>query len=309
MRILLLLISFLSYSQQQKFIVIDEETLEFVSEVNYMLFLNKKPLLANSTSKDSVARLAKEVVFDSIAFKKFNYKDIGFSKDSLKEIVLIKKVVHELHEVLISNAKSNEIVIGEQNRFVKKRATIITKDLVYGLLFHEADLKNRQVKGLCFYIEKAKYKTKYKVKFYWAHETGNILTTQNVNLDQLLFESPVYVIEQGTKNKVEINLDEFKIDTADKDIFVCLELQGHFDANDNSINPLFDDATKLKFQLSNFTNYYSKTSDINTKQLSTTIINSNAMIMRDFATMFFKKPHKSILVAPAIVLYARKKDF
>lgn len=43
------------------------------------------------------------------------------------------------------------------------------------------------------------------------------------------------------------------------------------------------------------------------KKMNDDFININAMINHDFAYIFFKKPPKSELVAPAIILYATNK--
>ncbi len=57
-----------------------------------------------------------------------------------------------------------------------------------------------------------KYKTAYKIKFYCANEIGNPIIRQSLELNDLLFESPVFLLKKGTKNKVEIDLDEYNID-------------------------------------------------------------------------------------------------
>ncbi len=297
---------FTTFAHSQKFISLDTETLEFIGEVKYTLYSFTKPIFSNITSKDSITRLPKDIVFDSIVFNKVNYKEAGFKKENLTEVVLLTKTAFELDEVIIPNSKPKEIVLGEQSRFVKKYSCILSNNPDYGLLFREADLKNLRIKKVSFFIEKVNYKTTYKLKFYAAHEIGNFMTIQGLKLDSLAFESPVFILEKGTKNKVEINLEDYDINLTGKDVFVCFELLDYFDANNGIIQPEFKEQTKLKFQLSNTTNYYSKFYNLSTKKLDENIMNVNAMINRDFAMMFFKKPHKSILNAPAILLYATK---
>ncbi len=307
MKYLLLFFTFTTFGQIQKFIPLDEDTLEFISEVNYTLYSNKKPIFFNITSNDSVTRLPKNIDFDSISFNKLNFKETGLKKENLSEVVHLKKIEYELDEVIISNSKQNEIEIGEKGRFVKRYSNSILKDTEYGLLFRESDLRNKQIKGLHFYVEKVKYKTNYKIKIYAANEIGNFYSGQTLKLNELIFESPILTIEKGTKSKVETNLEEYNINTDNQDVFICLELQDYYDDNNNLIELKFKEATKIKFQLSKLTNYYAKTSDFYTKKIIDDFININAMINRDFATQFFKKPHKSNLVAPAIILYATKK--
>lgn len=307
MKYLLLFFTFSTFAQSNKFIILDNETLEFVSEVNYTLYLNKKTIFSNTTSKDSITRFPKDIVFDSISFKKLNFKDIGFKNVNLPEVVLISKVAFELEEVIISNKKVKEIVIGEESRFIKKSRSL-SNAIDYGLLLRKYDLNNKLIKTLDFFVEKVKYKTTYKIKFYSVHEIGNPLTFQTLQLNELFFESPILNLEVGAINKVEIELEDYNIDTKNKDVFICIELQAYYDENNNIIQLQIYDKTKLKFQLSNLTNYYSKTVDLNTKRQSDYMINVNSMINRDFALQFFKKPHKSQLVTPAIILNAVKND-
>ena len=307
MKYLLLFFTYVTFAQSQKFIPLDEDTLEFIDQANYTLYSNKKSIFTSLTSKDSITQLPKEIVFDSISFTKSNYESKGFKKENFKEVVYLKKTAFELDEIIISNSKQNEIVIGEKARFVKKHSNSIIKDTEYGLLFRESDLKNKQIEGLHFYVEKVKYKTTYKIKFYAANEIGNFYSGQTLKLNELVFESPILIIEKGTKNKIEINLEEYNINTYNQDIFVCIELQDYYDENNNLIELGFKEATKLKFQLSTLTNYYAKTSDFYTKKMNDDFININAMINHDFAYIFFKKPPKSELVAPAIILYATNK--
>ncbi len=307
MKYLLLFFTCITFAQVQKFIPLDEDTSEFIGEVKYTLYSNKKLIFSSITSKDSITKVPKNVVFDSIAFTKFNYKETGLKIENLEQVVRLKKMIFELDEVIIPNSKSKEIVIGEESRFVKKQSSILSQNTDYGLLFRENDLKNKTIKRLNFFVEKVKYKTTYKIKFYAAHETGNFMTIQDLALNEILFESPILTLEKGTKNEVDVNLEDYDINITSKDVFVCLELQAYYDENNNAIQPQLKDQTRLKFQLSNLTNYYTKTSDLNTKKLSDSMMNINAMINRDFAFMFFKKPPKSELVAPAIILYATKE--
>jgi len=296
-----------TFGQIRKFIPLDEDTLEFISEVNYTLYSNKKSIFAGVTSKDSLTELSKEIDFDSISFAKLTFKDIGLKKEYLREVVHLKKFEFELDEVVIFNSKQKEIEIGENTRFVKRYSNSIPKNIQYGLLFRVSDLKNHQISKLDFYVEKAKYKTTYKIKFYAAQQIGDIYNGQTLELNELVFESPELTLEKGAKNKIEVNLFEYDINIFNQDMFVCLELGAYYDEYNNIVEPNLKEQTKLKFQLSNLTNYYAKTSDFYTKKLNDELVNINAMINRDFAFMFFKKPHKSNLVAPVIILYFKDK--
>ena len=306
MKYLLLFFTCINFAQIQKFIPLDNETLEFISEIKYTLYVNKTPIFSSFTSKDSITKLPKDVVFDSIAFNKLNYKETGFKKQNLPEVILLTKTAYELDELIITNSKPKEIVIGEESRFVKRKSATLSSEPYFGLVFREDELKKKSIKRLNFFVEKVEYKTTYKIKFYSVYEKGNFMNNQTIDISQLLFESPVLTLEAGTKNKVEISLEEYDINLANNNVFVCIELQSYFDENNKTVQPENRDKTRLKFQLSKLTNYYSKTVDSDTKELSNDIININARINHDFAFQFFKKPHKSNLIAPAIILYATK---
>jgi len=304
MKYLFLFCACITFAQTQKCVPIDEDVYEFISEVNYTLYFNKKAMFSSATSKDTITCLPTNVIWDSIAFSKANYKQTGFKKVNLKEILLLSKVVNELDEIIISNTKPKEIQIGEKSRFIKRYSHSILKDTSSGLLFRLEELNNNEVKKLEFYVEKVKHKTTYKVKFFAAQELGNIMTLQTLKINELLFESPILTLDVGMKNRIDVNLEPYDITFDNKNVFVCLELQDYYDENNNVIQVEKKEATKLKFQLSNRIDYYGKTIDLNTQKLSDELINLNAMINKDFAYMFFKKPHKSNLIAPAIVLYA-----
>lgn len=301
MKYLLLFFFLISFAQSQKFIPVDEETLEFIPEVNYTLHFKKLPVYKNSTSKDSVTRLPKNIVFDSISFFKLNYKETGLSKVNLDEVVLISKKVFELDEVVILNSKQKEAIIGEKSRFVKRHSANLTQTLDYGILFPNTEFTNKSINKLLFYVEKVKYRTAYKIKFFSVEEVGNPNRILSLQFKEMLFETPILLLEVGKKNKIEIDLDNYNLEFQNENIFVAFELENYFDTKGTVIHPPSENQTKLKFQMSNKVSYYSKTSDYYTKEMSKDLININGMINYDFANQFFKKPHKSILVAPAIL--------
>ena len=285
MKYLLLCFLIINFAQGQKFIPLDEETMEFIDQVNYTLYASKKPVFSSSTSKDSITNLPKQIVFDSISFNKLQYKEIGFRKDKLFEIIYLKKIVYELNEIIIPNSKPKEIVIGEKSRFIKKNSRALSKNSDYGLLFRENDLKNMVIKRMSIFFEKVKYKTTYKIKFYSASEIGNPIIRQHLELNELLFESPVLTLEKGAKNKIEINLEDYDINITNKDVFVCLELQDYYDENNTPFQPEIKDKTKLKFQLSNKINYYAKMYDVSSGIPSKFMNNINVMINYDFPSV------------------------
>lgn len=305
MKFFLIFFSIISFSQTQKFIVVDEETIEFIDKVNYTLYLNNHPIYQNQTSKDTITFLPNKHDFDSISFTKLNYKEIGFLKKDLTEVVTLKKTIYELNEVVISNAKEKETLIGENFRFIKKRSTKIFENLDQGLLIRASNLDNKTIERLTFFVEKVNFKTNYKIKFYAAEEVGNYLTELTLEINELLFESPILTLKKDAKNQIDVSLKEYEINTANKNIFIVFELQNYFDENDTIIQPKNKDKTKLKFQISKQMNYYSRMSDMITSKLTKDLININAMLNKEYAFKFYKKPHKSFLTSPAILLYVK----
>ena len=308
MKYLVLFASFLSFAQTKQFIPLDNETLEYISDVNYTLYSNNKSVYSNISSKDSVTPLPNNIHFDSIAFSKFNYNKTGLRKENLTELVLLSKKVFELDEVVVSNAAPTEILIGEESRFQKRNSKPLSKNQNYGILFRKNELKDIQLNKLAFFVEKVKYKTIYKVKFYTATETFEVISRQFLEINELLFESPILTLDKGMKNKIEVDLKTYNMNTNNKNIFVQLELINYHDDNNTVIHPSIKDQTRLKFQQSSKANYFSKMGDIITKKMVTDLININAMINYDFAMVFHKTPHKSTLVTPAILLYGDKMD-
>jgi len=308
MKYLFIFISFISYAQSQKFIPVDEETLEFIGEVKYTLHLNKKPIYTSLTSKDTLTTLPNNIVFDSISFKKFNYKEKGQKKEDLNEVVLLEKTIYELDEVVVVGSEQKEIIVGEKARFVKRSSRILMDSIDFGLIFRESELKNMSIKKLLFYVEKVKYKTTYKIKFYSVEEEGDPFKHQTLQLGKVLFESPILTLEEGTKNKVEFDLENYSLDFKDKNIFISIELLNYYDESNNIIEVESKNKTRLKFQISNRLNYYSKMVDFYTIVSTKELINMNLMINYDFANQFYKKPHKSNLIAPAILFKAVNKN-
>ena len=306
--LLLLLFPIITFSQSKKFIPIDEDTMEFISEVNFILYYKNNPVYESITNKDSVTRLPNNIDFDSIRFYKLNFKEIGLKKTYLKEVVLLSKKIFELDEVVVFGIEKKELIIGEKSRFIKKQSKPFAKNLNYGLLFREFEFKNRLINKIIFFVEKVKHKTTYKIKFYSADESGSPITNQTLQLGKVLFESPILTLVKNTKNKIEIDLAKYHINLDNKNIFVTIELQEYYDENNIQIQPKVENKTKLKFQLSKKTNYYAKMSDSYTKQLTKELINMNAQINYDFAFHLFEKPHKSNLIAPAILLETTLKD-
>ena len=281
----------------------DNETLEFISDVNYVLYKNNNLVFQNKTSNDSITVLPSRIDFDSILLSKLNYNSISIKSKNLTEVVYMTKSVLELDEIVITDKKNeSDIILGEKSRFVKKASRIISNKTDFGIIFNLKRNKTNVIKKISFYVDKTKYKTDYVIKLYSVEEIGEVLRFQTLRINELLFESPINTIEKSTKNKIEVDLSNYKLKPNSNTIFVSIELRNYYDKDNNVITPEIKNQTKLKFQLSEKQNYYSKTVDKNSRDLSKNLININLLINYDFATQFFREPHKSILVSPAILL-------
>ncbi len=288
----------------QDLIVLDNETLEFVEDVNFSLYQNKSKIYSGICSNSSKTTLPIEIAFDSISFSKVNYRTQGFSKSDLQEVVFLTKMVFSLDEVVITSSKNNEILLGEKNRFVKKMSNGMTRETSNGLVFKNSYESDIQIDKVVFYIEKATYKTLYKIKFFEFNQDLFNEGFQYANLGSLIYETDSLTIEPNQKGKVEVIL-QGKIQLSTKPIFVSLQLIDYVDET-GSIAIDLKNTTKVKHQLSNLTNYFAKRADLFSGILEEKMTNINAVIKYDFAVQYFKKPHKSILVAPAVLLSVSK---
>ena len=300
------MLSTFTFAQNQKFIPLDEDTMEFINEVHYTWYFNKKPIYTDITSTDSVTRFPKNIIFDSISFNKINYKEIGLNKNNLKDFVLLNKSVLELNEVIIVAAEEKEIIIGEKSRFIKRNSHTFSRNPDYGILIRYYELINISLEKFIFFVEKVRYKTNYKIMMYLASEIKDLNDYKTLRINEILFESPTLTLDKGTKDKVEIDLEHYNIDFSNKNVFITIELQDYQDEN-NKIELDKKNHTRLKFQMSEKSNYYGKMSDAQTGDLTTELININEKIKSDFIFMSYDKPHKSLLVAPAILLRTKIK--
>lgn len=245
--------------------------------------------------------------FDSVTFTRVDYEVHGFLKDSLPEAVFLTKKTINLDEVVINSQKQKDIVLGEANRFIKSRAGVITKELVYGIMFNNDFQHSLTLRKVAFHVAKIKYKTGYRIKLYNASESTSGPGRRFLELGEPLYTSGVMYLNRNDNKRTEVLLPEGLHLEAGKSVFAHLELVGYHDKEGKDIAPDRDDSTKLAFQLSNEVSYYSKMSNAK-GELTPSLININAFINYDFANHFFATPHKSNLMAPAIMLYAQKTD-
>jgi len=292
----------------QVFIPIDTDTNEFIDDVNYSLFNNKQSVYSGVTLRNQVTRIDESIVFDSISFSKIDYQTLGLAKSNIDSVILLSKKIIYLDEMVITSKKDKTIVLGEANRFVKKRSRPITENLLYGVVFENKFKDKFQLDKILFYIDKVNLKTAYKVNVLSVEETPSKNGHKFALPGELLYVSDVLYLNFKDAEKVMVNIPSGLYLQQGKPVFVWVELIGYYDEDGKKNVPDREHETKLKFQLSNEVNYYSRRSDLLTKELSPELINENLIIKYDFANGLFKKPHKSILVAPAILLYASRVE-
>ncbi len=301
----LLLVFLITYSGSfgQKFAPFEDDVMDFIPEVSYDLFLKKQLLQTGLTSKDTITILDTGVVFDSIHFRKAGFRSKGFLKDSLSDVVFLQKEVFELDEVVIETVAKKEVFLGEKSRFVKKRSNPFETEPTAGIVFFREEFEDIDVSRLSFFVEKVQYKTQYKIKFFECDIQGSIFTNQTFKLRDLFFETPILTIDRSTKNEVSIDLKQLDFPKPKTNVFVVVELVSYEDEKGLALEPEPNKQTKLKYQLSKKMNYFAQMFNRTTNALTPFHINVNAMIRRDFNSMFKETPHRSILVAPAIALY------
>ncbi|MFP9115308.1 hypothetical protein ACLI1A_15330 [Flavobacterium sp. RHBU_3] len=298
----------------QMFVTVDKDTYELVEDVNYALYNNKKEVYKGVTLSDKPTTIKPDVVFDSIAFSRVDYETLGKAKKDIDSITFLTKKTFYLDELVIGSEDKKEILLGESNRFVKRRSAAISKELIQGLVFLNGTSQNYVLDKLAFYVEKVKVRTAYKVNFIQVDEVVENEAFYRVEPGEVIYATDTLYLNPKDKNKIEVTLPiDFNL-PATKKMFVWIQLIGYYDENGNEVTPEKDEMTRLKFQMSNQTNYYAKMSDGGKKKvngehpLTDFFININRMYNYDYAHLFFTTPHKSFLVAPAIVLYAHKLE-
>jgi hypothetical protein len=313
---LLLLVLLLIYVPvfAQAFVAVDKDTYELVDNVNYTLFKDKKSVYSAVTLIDKVNVMPKEIVFDSIALSRVDYETVGAARKNMDSVFYLTKKIFYLDEVVIGSDNKKQIVLGETNRFVKRRSCAIADELVYGLMFRNGTPHDFVLDKLAFYVEKVKVKTAYRVNFILVDEDVRQEYFHLLNPGEVIYTTDTLYLNPKDKNKIEVALPKDFYLPSTKKMFVWVQLLGYYDEKGNHVIPDKDDITKIKFQLSDKTDYYSRMSDgaqtlpDGSHPLTDFIANMNIMLNHDYATQFFRRPPKSALVAPAMVLYAHKPE-
>src|SRR5690554_734559 len=299
-----LLISKLSYSQE--FITIDNDIYELVENVNYNLYKGDSLVYSNVTLSDKPTKISDDIDYDSITFSRIDYETLGLPKKKIEKIILLTKKTFTLDEVVIESKNNKDIILGEKNRFIRRSVPFNTDDLiVYGIIFRNELKEKMLIDKVAFYVNKVKYKTAYKIVFYEVQET-ELGPNLFAEIREIVASTDTLYLYPKQKNRIEVLLDTDVFLSPDKPLFVSFQLIDYYDKDDNLITLELSQMTKMKFQISDKFDYYSRTSDFHTGELSENIININRWLHHDYFYTFFKKPHKSSLVAPAVLLHLRE---
>jgi type II secretory pathway component PulC len=131
---------YFNFTFAQVFITIDKDTNEFIEDTNYSLFNEGNVVYKATTIPNALTQIDPAIVFDSIVLSKADYETLGLLRKNVDSVVyLTKKVIH-LDEVVINSSKDKEIMLGETNRFVKRRARPLLPELDFGTVFAIARL-------------------------------------------------------------------------------------------------------------------------------------------------------------------------
>ena len=293
-------------SLAQVFLAIDKDTYEFVDSVEYSLLKGGKAVYEGVTSKDQVNKITYIESFDSIRFTKEDYETLCLAKSEIDSVVYLTKKSIYLEEVVINSSNNKEVVFGENNRIIGSNSRPLTQSPDFGMVLCNRSPYCLEMKRMTLYVEKVKLRTAYRINFSEVTEVAIDGGGQVANIGETFFSTDTQYLNRKDKNKIELLLTSALRIPSTKKFFVWIELLGYFDDAGVAIVPEESEATKLKFQMSKLLNYYSKVYHIGMNKLSDYLLNSNLMVNLDFAYRFSTAPHKSDLVAPAIVLYATK---
>lgn len=306
---ILFILFFINSSFGQSFIALDKDTKEFIENVNYTLFLKNKLVFNGITESKKVTEINPKVEYDSISLTRIDYETIGFSKQNIDSAIFLNKKIIYLDEIVVGSEIKNEIILGETNRFINRRSNSITKGLMYGIVLENNFNANLELKRIAFYVNKIKYKTEYKINFYEFRKSPITIGHQYADIGNLIYSTESLFLYPKQKDKIVINIDNGNIIILNNDpVFITIELIANYDQDNKKIETSFEDSSKIKLQISNKANYFTRMMEMPTKKLTEKLININAMINYDFAYRFFRKPDKSDIVTPAIILYAKKVD-
>ncbi|MFD2696860.1 hypothetical protein ACFSQ0_02550 [Mesonia sediminis] len=289
----------------QKFAVVDIDTYDLIESVTFKAYDGNKLVYKGITKNNKATVIPSDIEYDKIDFFKENYKNHSIDTDSLNGAIFLTKEHIELNDVVISSNNNGNINLGESNRIVKSGSRYLLPKKSFGVVFTNTQQK-LEIFRTVFYVDKVKHKTAYRIHYYQVEESLPDKNKQTIKFNENIYSTETLYLEAKEKNRIEIEHKEnipFEVNTT---IFVTIELLYYLDDNNNKFQPDNKHRSKLKFQLSDQNNYYSKTVNEITSKNSIDFVNINLMYKYDFANYLYETPHKSQLLSPAIMLNAIK---
>lgn len=301
LRKILICLLTVQWSFGQKFVTVDDETLEFIPDAVYRVYENGKPAFSKTCDNSRATEITPVFAYDSIVFEKFGYQRKSIVKDSVKaeQIVFMVPKTFLLDEMVLMRSSKKDTLLGEKNKFFRKRNRPMEDHLCYGLWLANPYGKEIHPKSFRFFTDKITYKTAYKIHFYIGDRSQS---PYGLEIPIELFRSETRYLMPGEKGMVSYDLLPTDFVLPLEGVLASVELVHYFDEDGNYAFPEPGDRTKIRFQFSARTDYFARTADLYTKVESIGLANINARINHDFAILFFKKPHKSNLTAPAYFL-------
>lgn len=302
--LLLLLTSKLTYSQE--FVTVDIDVHELVENVIYKLYKGDSLVYSNVMLSDKPTTISNKIDYDSIVFSRVDYETLGLRKNKIEQIIYLTKKTFTIEDVVISSEKSKEIVLGEKNRFVKESSHTFNKEnsITMGIVFRNEFKKEMLIDKIAFFVDKIKTKTAYKIVVHKVKEI-DFDVNQYAEIGETIISTDTLYLYPKQKNRIEVPLNTDVILPVNQPVFVSVHLIGYYDNNNNPFTPKKSELTRLKFQLSNKFDYYEDTV-YHTGKVAEKLVNINKYNDYSFRVGYLKKPHKSLFVAPAVLLHLRE---
>jgi len=304
--LLLLLTSKLTYSQE--FVTVDIDVHELVENVIYKLYKGDSLVYSNVTLSDKPTTISDKVEYDSIVFSRIDYETLTLSKSKIGQIIYLTKKTFTIDEIVISSEKEKDIILGEKNRFIKERSRTFNKgnEIIYGIVFRNEFKKEMLIDKIAFYVDKVKLKTAYKIVVHKVKEI-DFDVNQYAEIGETIISTDTLYLYPKQKNRIEVPFNTYDVLPVNKPVFVSIHLIDYYDNHNNPVVANKSEFTKLKLQLSDKFDYYENTVS-HTGEVIQELVNINKYNDYSFRVDYLKKPHKSLFVAPAVLLHLKEID-
>ncbi len=199
-----------------------------------------------------------------------------------------------------------DYMIGEKNRFVKSMANGLRPNFRYGIAFNYESISKGLVKNAIVYLEDVKYETVFEFCVFQLLEQPIESGYQTAQLGSLLAKSSQTVLP-GQNGEVKINFTE-RCRLGDNPIIAMIVVTKYLDNLGNTIAPLDNDLTRIKFQRASKTYYYCDMRNINSTTVTQPLLNVSAWMRYGYKQEHSKDIPKRFLIAPAIQLVCTQRE-